>query len=90
VPYIDEQERAKFDEAVEELYPILHTSTEGELNYFLSKIVWSLWEYNKSYRTACRLTGVLENVKQEFYRRKVAPYEDEKIEANGDVMIGWD
>jgi len=29
--------------------------------------------------------GVLECIKQEFYRRAVAPYEDKKKEENGDV-----
>ena len=32
-----------------------------------------------------RVTGVLENVKQEFYRRYAEPYEDEQIERSGDV-----
>jgi hypothetical protein len=31
------------------------------------------------------MTGVLENIKQEFYRRAAAPYEDRKINQNGDV-----
>jgi len=31
------------------------------------------------------LPGVLENVKQEMYRRLAAPYEDKKAEENGDV-----
>jgi len=29
--------------------------------------------------------GVLESVKMELYRRKIADYEDEKCEENGDV-----
>ena len=29
--------------------------------------------------------GVLESAKLEFYRRVVAPYEDKKIEENGDI-----
>jgi len=29
--------------------------------------------------------GVLSAITEEFYRRKVAPYEDEKIVENGDV-----
>jgi len=29
--------------------------------------------------------GVLECVKQEFYRRRAVPYEEEKIEENGDI-----
>ena len=29
--------------------------------------------------------GVLDCVKQEFYRRKLAPYEDVAIQKNGDI-----
>jgi hypothetical protein len=32
-----------------------------------------------------RVIGALENCKMELYRRKIAPYEDIKIEENGDV-----
>jgi hypothetical protein len=38
-----------------------------------------------SYSKIAIITGVLENVKQEFYRRAAAPYEDKKILQNGDV-----
>ena len=30
-------------------------------------------------------TGVLENIKQEFYRRVALPYEEKKIIENGDI-----
>jgi len=32
---------------------------------------------NTSYAKVAMLTGVLENVKQEFYRRVAVPYEEE-------------
>jgi hypothetical protein len=32
-----------------------------------------------------KAVGVLECIKMEFYRRVAAPYEDTKIEQNGDV-----
>jgi hypothetical protein len=32
------------------------------------------------------MTGVIENVKTEFYRRVAVPYEDKKIADNGDVF----
>jgi hypothetical protein len=31
------------------------------------------------------ITGVLENIKQEYYRRVAEPYEDKKIIENGDI-----
>jgi hypothetical protein len=38
-----------------------------------------------SYNKIAMITGVLENIKQEFYRRIAAPYEDTKIIQNGDI-----
>lgn len=38
------------------------------------------------YKDFAEVLGALEATKQEFYRRKVAPYEDVKIEENGDVL----
>jgi len=58
----------------------------GELNYVLTTIVMSY--LNKDVKNYARLNGILgvfEGAKQEFYRRVVAPYEDEKIKQNGDV-----
>jgi hypothetical protein len=39
----------------------------------------------KTYTEYNALVGVLECVKQEFYRRAVSSYEDKKKEGNGDV-----
>ena len=55
--------------------------------YFL--ITHMLTEYAKdktiNYTLLNEIMGVLESAKQEFYRRMVVPYEDEKKEQNGDV-----
>ena len=39
-----------------------------------------------SYRNINELIGVLECAKLELYRRVASPYEDEKIQSNGDVF----
>jgi hypothetical protein len=38
-----------------------------------------------SYSKVAMITGVLENIKQEFYRRIASFYEDKKILENGDI-----
>lgn len=61
-------------------------STAGELNYFISTLInWYLNEKGKSYSTINEVIGVLECAKLELYRRVAAPYEDIKIQENGDV-----
>lgn len=63
-------------------------STAGELNYSIHKLIHAYLEHEKpGYEAYNKVLGVLEAVKQEFYRRKVAPYEDKKIKENGDIAL---
>lgn len=62
--------------------------TAGELNYCLTKFIWSYYNDNEPcYQTINDILGALEGAKLEFYRRVAAPYEDQKIEENGDVYV---
>ncbi len=56
----------------------------GNLNYTITRICANLMG-ETSYSKIALITGVLENVKQEFYRRVASSYEDKKILQNGDV-----
>jgi len=56
---------------------------DGHLNYLVSSIIDEVYERN--YASLNAAIGVLECVKLELYRRILAPYEDTKIEQNGDV-----
>lgn len=91
MPYVRQEARDRFEhEAIEEIMASFAKVSEihiapGEVNYIISTIIWELFDRNPCYSTANDLMGVLECVKQEFYRRKVAPYEDEKIKENGDL-----
>lgn len=61
-------------------------TTLGELNYMLHIEVLSyLRRMGLKYETIAGVTGVLENIKAELYRRLAEPYEDQKIADNGDV-----
>jgi len=57
----------------------------GELNFLISSLVWAVFESNPCYQKANELLGVLSAVILEFYRRRVAGYEDQKIKENGDL-----
>jgi hypothetical protein len=59
--------------------------SEGDLNYTISRLVGAAFEEEPRYHTIARVTGVLKNVADEFYRRIAAPYEEQAIEKNGDV-----
>lgn len=62
----------------------------GNLNYTIFKIVKILIDKNNggelSYARFNSIIGALECCKNEITRRLISPYEDQKIEENGDVL----
>jgi hypothetical protein len=56
----------------------------GNINYCFSRILMKL-SGDLSYTKIAMITGVIENIKQEFYRRAASWYEDKKIVQNGDI-----
>ena len=56
----------------------------GRINYCFSRVLSGLMGH-PSYNKIAMITGVLENIKQEFYRRVASDYENLKITENGDI-----
>lgn len=84
MPYIDREDRVFFDEKLTFKVTALHTP--GDLNYCITKLInHYISAHGKSYTTLNAAIGVLECAKMELYRRIAAPYEDQKIQVNGDV-----
>ena len=92
MPYIAEVNRNQVDQAINRLVDIIGENRDpnellavaGILNYTITRLVTEV-SGEVSYGKCAILTGVLQNVSQEYYRRAAAPYEDLKIEQNGDV-----
>lgn len=62
----------------------------GELNYtIMMLILMMLARTDKRYEDREQFLGTLDAVSKEYYRRAVAPYEDEKAKENGDVFEYW-
>jgi hypothetical protein len=87
MPYIKREDRVKLDEHINSLIEALKQfpleMLDGALNYCITRLLKGL--YPPKYFNYNRAIGVLESCKLEFYRRMVAPYEDQKIMENGDV-----
>lgn len=92
MPYIARKDRGVLDGTVYTL--ARQIETEGELNYVLSRLIHRIIEvpdfnykqnFYLKYNSLNTIIGVLECVKQEFYRTVVAPYEDKKRAENGPV-----
>ena len=87
MPYIKKENRPKWDTfiqpIIEELKKEAPETIDGTLNYMITKILKNI--YPAKYYHYNKAIGLLECIKQEFYRRVVGPYEDIKIQENGDV-----
>ena len=94
MPYIKEEARLILDDCIDKMTYCLtdgnipsdaeFLTILGEINYSFSRILSGSMG-NVSYSKIAMITGVLENIKQEFYRRIAEPYEDKKIVTNGDI-----
>jgi hypothetical protein len=97
MPYIKEEDREELDAAIDQMIKSIrdiHHSLNnphdfsiylGRINYSFSRILGGLIN-EPSYNKIAMVTGVLENIKQEFYRRIASQYEDKKILENGDII----
>lgn len=91
MPYIEAQRRKEITEQFAkgmnlDAPHVLEGYSPGDFNYLVTKLAIKYMEHNGTNYTNCnQVMGILASAKQEFYRRLVAPYEDKKIEENGDV-----
>lgn len=79
MPYITPQARHEM------LWEKRAPEVAGELNYCITKLILEYFNTHHDYQGINDIVGALEGAKLEFYRRHVVPYEDVKIEVNGDV-----
>lgn len=84
MPYIKREDRTKILEGLELVPEMNHP---GELNYAITVLCHCFLENNGglNYRNVNEVIGVLECAKMELYRKVAVPYEEKKIELNGDV-----
>jgi len=90
MPYIKQKERFKWNGLVgiitkNILNEVPEEDIDGELNYFITSLIKEVYKPPRYYNYN-RAMGMLECVKQEFYRRDIALYENEKIKENGDLI----
>jgi hypothetical protein len=87
MPYIKQAQRDRLDLSITHVNSRLQESGHdaGEVNYVVTKILHKAWSGNPGYLTGAILIGTIICVIFEFYRRIISPYEDAKIEENGDL-----
>ena len=91
MPYIVQDKRDVLDGVIDKLHHELagleaddpDNNMEGNLNYTITRLLHKV--YGTSYREINDAVGMLNCVILEFYRKKAAPYEDQKEFENGAV-----
>ncbi len=91
MPYIPEEKREAFENCLTSLVARMISADDkdraGMMNYCISTLMSkTLKAHGTNYALLNELIGVLECAKLELYRRVASPYEDEKIQSNGDVF----
>lgn len=84
MPYITKDRREVFDKYLEKMAK--EVETEGELNYCIYKLATLVTSRRgESYANLAMCSSAMEHAKLEWYRKRLAPYEDVKIAENGDI-----
>lgn len=85
MPYLKQDRKDALDAYLVDAKRVMY-NTSGDLNYVITQILISFVEdQGRSYKALNDAVGALECAKLEFVRRVVNPYENSKIEDNGDV-----
>lgn len=82
MPYIKQEDRPAMDEVVDAMLEA-GVQANGDLNYILYK--FCKYYIPRRYNSIKNFCGELEECAVEIRRRLTGPYEDTKIDENGDV-----
>lgn len=90
MPYIKQEDKPVYETGIQALTDAFAAvgAGDGDLNYVLTSVALAWLTYHQppyGYALRGRVLLALEAAKLEYYRRVMAPYEDDKIEENGDV-----
>lgn len=84
MPYITPERRAAFDAELETL--AAEVQNQGEMNYCIYKLASLVIDrVGESYEKLSMCSSAMEHAKLEWYRQRLAPYEDVKITENGGI-----
>jgi hypothetical protein len=90
MPYVDTATRQLLDTSLEAVacrIAKMASARPGDMNYAISALIKKVYGTKLKYADYNEIIGVLEDAKLEFYRSRVAPYEDKKKIENGDLYL---
>ena len=92
MPYVDKRIRTTLAPTIDRLAGMIAATGDGTfeseagiLNYTITHLILRLFPERAKYWQYALVKGVLDDVKDEFYRRRTTPYEESKKAEKGDV-----
>lgn len=85
MPYIPKRQRNKLEPIIRPLMEKAADLTKGEINYIITRLIARKYHLS-GYAEISEGASVLQDVRDEWVRRVIAPYEDKKCKENGDVF----
>ena len=87
MPYITRDDKDKYEPYLSRLRSLINEKTKkGELTYLVYTLGLEFFKDRKSYTNISTAISSLQDAAEELRRRHLNPYEDKKIEENGDVF----
>jgi hypothetical protein len=90
MPYITDSQRNRISPYLNDFWSSCPIKEPGEMNYVITTLLEFYRNGKSKYNLFNEIMGILTCVSQEYYRRIVAEYEDEKLDENGDVYHWWE
>lgn len=87
MPYITQGKRAQTDTEIDALIAKLQKMGLGDAVYAVYRLLTKLYGNKDSFTVKAQALSVLQAVELEYYRKVIAPYEDKKIQENGEITI---
>ena len=96
MPYIKKEDRKIYDSDIESLIEKLNAYNDplmpfripsGDVVYILYKLLTKVYGFkNSNFEIKHKALGILESAKLEYYRKVMAPYENQKEKENGEII----
>jgi hypothetical protein len=88
MPYIGQKKRDEIAPHIKDLLTYIMNTPKletGDLNYIITLVIKEFYKRKKCYDHASKVTAATTDARDEFKRRVLNSYEDQKIIQNGDL-----
>ena len=86
MPHVDQGRRKRYAKLVKQMVVISRHTESGDLAFVIAQLINRFVGFSPDFERHNAVVGVLDNIKDEFKRLSLWPYEDRKIKDNGRAL----